>query len=80
MDVADGNDAGFDLELIGPVRSLRSASRVIAELRRGVSRRLRPRRCLRAADAVLAASVFHFGTLRVGEVKRALRASGYPVR
>jgi cyclase len=32
------------------------------------------------ADAVLAASVFHFGTLRIGEVKAALAAAGVPVR
>jgi cyclase len=32
------------------------------------------------ADAVLAASVFHFGTLRIGEVKSALSAAGHPVR
>jgi cyclase len=32
------------------------------------------------ADAVLAASVFHFGTLRIGDVKRSLCEAGYPVR
>jgi cyclase len=32
------------------------------------------------ADAVLAASVFHFGQLTVGAVKDALRAAGHPVR
>ena len=32
------------------------------------------------ADAVLAASVFHFGVLRIGEVKDALAAAGVPVR
>ena len=32
------------------------------------------------ADAVLAASVFHFGTLSIGEVKQALAAAGLPVR
>ena len=32
------------------------------------------------ADAVLAASVFHFGTLRISEVKDTLRAVGHPVR
>jgi cyclase len=32
------------------------------------------------ADAVLAASVFHFGQLRVGDVKAALAAAGVPVR
>ena len=31
-------------------------------------------------DAVLAASVFHFGTLSVGEVKEALRNGGFEVR
>jgi cyclase len=32
------------------------------------------------ADAVLAASVFHFGEVSIGEVKDALRAAGQPVR
>jgi cyclase len=32
------------------------------------------------ADAVLAASVFHFGELTVGDVKAALRAEGITVR
>jgi cyclase len=32
------------------------------------------------ADAVLAASVFHFGTLSIGDVKRALETAGHPVR
>ena len=32
------------------------------------------------ADAVLAATVFHFGTLTVGEVKQTLAAAGHPVR
>ena len=32
------------------------------------------------ADAVLAASVFHFGELTIGQVKDALRADGLPVR
>jgi cyclase len=32
------------------------------------------------ADAVLAATVFHFGTLRIGDVKRSLSEAGHPVR
>jgi cyclase len=32
------------------------------------------------ADAVLAASVFHFGTLSIAEVKTAIAEAGYPVR
>jgi cyclase len=32
------------------------------------------------ADAVLAASVFHFGQLSIAEVKAGLSAAGVPVR
>ena len=32
------------------------------------------------ADAVLAATVFHFGTLRIADVKASLAAAGHPVR
>jgi cyclase len=32
------------------------------------------------ADAVLAATVFHFGEIPIGAVKDALRAAGHPVR
>ena len=32
------------------------------------------------ADAVLAASVFHFGTLSIREVKEGIAGAGYPVR
>jgi imidazole glycerol-phosphate synthase subunit HisF len=32
------------------------------------------------ADAVLAASIFHFGTFTVGDVKRFLAKRGIPVR
>jgi cyclase len=32
------------------------------------------------ADAVLAASVFHFGELRIRQVKEAMAANGIPVR
>ena len=32
------------------------------------------------ADAVLAASIFHFGEVTIGEAKDALAAAGHPVR
>jgi cyclase len=32
------------------------------------------------ASAVLAASIFHFGTFTIGEVKRHMAAAGIPVR
>jgi len=75
---ADGTKAGFDLEMISAVRAAVSvpliasggAGRVehfVAAVESG-------------ADAVLAASVFHFGSFSVGEVKAALRAAGHVVR
>ena len=39
-----------------------------------------PRAVEAGADAVLAATVFHFGTLRIADVKHSLAAAGYPVR
>jgi cyclase len=35
---------------------------------------------LAGADAVLAASVFHYGTLKIREVKEHMRAAGIEVR
>jgi cyclase len=35
---------------------------------------------LGGADAVLAASIFHFGEVTIGEAKRAMAAAGIPVR
>jgi cyclase len=75
---ADGTEAGFDLELIRLVRAAVSVP-VIASGGAGAVAHFAPA-VAAGADAVLAASVFHFGTLRVGEVKQALRASGCPVR
>ena len=75
---ADGTEAGFDLELIRLVRAAVTVP-VIASGGAGHARSLRAG-VDAGADAVLAASVFHFGTLRIGEVKEALRAAGHPVR
>jgi imidazole glycerol-phosphate synthase subunit HisF len=75
---ADGTEAGFDLELISLVREAVSVP-VIASGGAGSLGHFGPA-VDAGADAVLAASVFHFGTLRIAEVKEALRASGHPVR
>ena len=32
------------------------------------------------ADAVLAASIFHYGKVTIGEVKESIKAAGYTVR
>ena len=75
---ADGTTAGFDLELIRAVRAAVTVP-VIASGGAGALAHFAPA-VDAGADAVLAASVFHFGTLRIGQVKDALRAAGHPVR
>ncbi|WP_404382384.1 imidazole glycerol phosphate synthase subunit HisF [Knoellia locipacati] len=75
---ADGTKAGFDLDLIARVRREVTVP-VIASGGAGAVEHFAP--AVRAgADAVLAASVFHFGDLTIGQVKDALRADGLPVR
>ncbi|MDT5042607.1 MAG: imidazole glycerol-phosphate synthase subunit HisF [Actinoplanes sp.] len=75
---ADGTKAGFDLELIAAVRAVVGIP-VIASGGAGAVEHFPPA-VAAGADAVLAASVFHFGELTIGEVKNSLRAAGYPVR
>ena len=75
---ADGTKAGFDLELIAAVRAVVEIP-VIASGGAGAVADFPPA-VAAGADAVLAASVFHFGELTIGEVKDALRAAGHPVR
>ncbi len=75
---ADGTQDGFDLELIRAVRREVHVP-VIASGGAGRVEHFAPA-VEAGADAVLAATVFHFGTLRIPDVKRALAESGYPVR
>jgi cyclase len=75
---ADGTKAGFDLELIRLVRSAVSVP-VIASGGAGSAADFPPA-VDAGADAVLAATVFHFGTVAVSEVKAALADAGHPVR
>lgn len=75
---ADGTKQGFDLELIRQVRAAVSIP-VIASGGAGAVEHFPPA-VEAGADAVLAASVFHFGTLRISDVKHGLSSAGYPVR
>ncbi|MEU4401103.1 imidazole glycerol phosphate synthase subunit HisF [Micromonospora orduensis] len=75
---ADGTKAGFDLELIAAVRAVVDVP-VVASGGAGEVAHFPPA-IGAGADAVLAASVFHFGELTVAEVKDALRRGGHPVR
>ena len=75
---ADGTTDGFDIELIEKVRHEVSIP-VIASGGAGRVDHFPPA-VEAGADAVLAATVFHFGTLRIAEVKAALAQAGHPVR
>ncbi len=75
---ADGTRDGFDLELITAVREVVDVP-VVASGGAGRVEHF-PAAVTAGADAVLAASVFHFGDLSIGGVKAALAAAGHPVR
>src|SRR6266700_3334113 len=75
---ADGTKAGFDTELIRRVREAVTVP-VIASGGAGAAEHFPPA-IDAGADAVLAASVFHFGALTIADVKQALREAGHPVR
>lgn len=75
---ADGTKQGFDLELISAMREL-STVPIIASGGAGAREHFAPA-VAAGADAVLAASVFHYGELTVGDVKRALADNGILIR
>ncbi|MQA83496.1 MAG: imidazole glycerol phosphate synthase subunit HisF [Streptosporangiales bacterium] len=75
---ADGTKEGYDLAMIEAIREV-VAVPVIASGGAGALDHFPPA-VAAGADAVLAASVFHFGQLRIGAVKDSLRAEGHPVR
>jgi cyclase len=75
---ADGTKAGFDIELIKAAREISSVP-IIASGGAGVVSDFGDA-IESGADAVLAASVFHFGQIQISDVKRDLTARGYPVR
>ncbi|QNV38880.1 imidazole glycerol phosphate synthase subunit HisF [Rothia terrae] len=75
---ADGTKAGFDIEMIKAVRAVTKVP-LIASGGAGAAEHFPP--AIEAgADAVLAASIFHFGEVTIGEVKQAIREAGYEVR
>ena len=76
---ADGTREGFDLEMI---RAVRAAVKVPLIASGGAGEPAHfPPAVAAGADAVLAASVFHFGPVNaIAEVKKAIRDAGFPVR
>ncbi|MGR4009628.1 imidazole glycerol phosphate synthase subunit HisF [Leucobacter sp. 1207-22] len=75
---ADGTRDGFDLELISAVREVASVP-LIASGGAGKLEHFAPA-VDAGADAVLAASVFHYGTFTIAQVKQALADAGHSVR
>jgi cyclase len=75
---ADGTRAGYD---IGMITAVRAISKVPLIASGGAGTQEDFAAALDAgADALLAASVFHFGTHRIGDIKGYLNRQGYSVR
>ena len=74
----DGTTDGFDLEMIEAVRAVVDVPVIASGGAGTVEHFVDAARA--GADAVLAASVFHFGTLTIGQVKEHLRSEGFDVR
>jgi cyclase len=76
---ADGTKAGFDLAITRRISESVGVP-VVASGGAGKLEHLAEVLLEAKADAVLAASIFHFGDYTVGDVKRFLAAQGIPVR
>jgi len=75
---ADGTQAGFDLEMIKAVRAVTNVPLIASG---GAGKLSDFEDALKAgANALLAASVFHFGSFKISDVKSYLTAKGYPMR
>jgi imidazole glycerol-phosphate synthase subunit HisF len=75
----DGTNDGYDLELTRAVADAVSVP-VIASGGAGTLEHLSEAIAAGGADAVLCASIFHYGEYRVSEAKESLAADGIPVR
>ncbi|OYX45463.1 MAG: imidazole glycerol phosphate synthase subunit HisF, partial [Alphaproteobacteria bacterium 32-64-14] len=75
----DGAKTGYDLDLL---RAIRDVVRVpiIASGGAGTVEHMADAVTKGGADAVLAASIFHFGEATIADAKRALARAGAPVR
>lgn len=75
---ADGTRSGYDLEMITAARAT-VAVPIIASGGAGALDHFAPA-VAAGADAVLAASILHFGEVTIADIKGALRRTGQPVR
>jgi len=75
----DGAKIGYDLELLKSVTAAVGVP-VIASGGAGCAQHMVDAVVQGGADAVLAASIFHFGEVSIAEVKQAMAGAGLPVR
>ncbi len=75
----DGAKSGYDLDLLAAVTSAVHVP-VIASGGAGSAAHMVEAVTKGGADAVLAASIFHFGEVSIGQVKRAMAEASIPVR
>ena len=75
----DGHEDGYDLKLLRAIRDEVSVP-IIASGGAGAPSHLLDALVIGGADAVLAASIFHFGTYSIGEVKEYLTNHDVSVR
>ncbi len=75
---ADGTRAGFDSDMLAAIRAISSVP-VIASGGAGRASDF-PVAAAAGADAILAASIFHEGSVTIGQAKAELAAAGYLVR
>ncbi len=76
---ADGHQTGYDLPLTKAISEAVEVP-VIASGGCGEPSHMVDAILTGKADAVLAASIFHFGTFSIEETKRQLTAAGIPMR
>jgi cyclase len=75
---ADGTRSGFDSQMISDIRAISNVP-VIASGGAGRATDF-PAAAASGADAILAASIFHEGSVTIGQAKSELAAAGYLVR
>ncbi len=76
---ADGHKSGYDIELTRAISEAVPVP-VIASGGAGTPEDLYQALMAGKADAVLAASIFHYGTYSIGETKQYLAEKGIPIR
>ncbi len=75
---ADGTREGFDSEMLEAIRAISNIP-VIASGGAGKAEDF-PVAAAAGADAILAASIFHEGSVSINDAKQALKAAGYETR